>query len=71
DYVCTDEGKDDEATLSEEEELAKKDGPDPSDEIKLLQKESEIPLEELLARYPKVCRFSICFLQLHFTVVHL
>ncbi|EMS48095.1 Helicase domino [Triticum urartu] len=53
DYVCTDEGKDDEATLSEEEELAKKDGPDPSDEIKLLQKESEIPLEELLARYPK------------------
>uniref|UniRef100_A0A453TAN3 HSA domain-containing protein n=1 Tax=Aegilops tauschii subsp. strangulata TaxID=200361 RepID=A0A453TAN3_AEGTS len=33
DYVCTDEGKDDEATLSEEEELAKKDGPDPSDEV--------------------------------------
>ncbi|VAI93867.1 unnamed protein product [Triticum turgidum subsp. durum] len=53
DYVCTDEGKDDEATLSEEEDLAKKDGPDPLDEIKLLQKESEIPLEELLARYPK------------------
>ncbi|CAM0908654.1 unnamed protein product [Alopecurus aequalis] len=53
DYIATDEGKDDEATLAEEEELAKKDGPDPSDEIKLLQKESEIPLEELLARYQK------------------
>ncbi|KQK08524.1 protein PHOTOPERIOD-INDEPENDENT EARLY FLOWERING 1 isoform X1 [Brachypodium distachyon] len=51
DYVATDEGKDDEATLSEEEELAKEDSPDPPDEIKLLQKESEIPLEELLARY--------------------
>ncbi|KAM0829553.1 hypothetical protein ACQ4PT_066800 [Festuca glaucescens] len=45
--------QDDEATLSEEEELAKKDDPDPLDEIKLLQKESEIPLEELLARYQK------------------
>ncbi|KAG8059822.1 hypothetical protein GUJ93_ZPchr0002g26685 [Zizania palustris] len=53
DYVATDEGKDDEATLSEEEELAKKEDPDPLDEIKLLQKESEIPLEELLARYQK------------------
>ncbi|XP_014752353.1 protein PHOTOPERIOD-INDEPENDENT EARLY FLOWERING 1 isoform X3 [Brachypodium distachyon] len=51
DYVAADEGKDDEATLSEEEELAKGDSPDPLDEIKLLQKESEIPLEELLARY--------------------
>ncbi|KAL5213101.1 hypothetical protein ABZP36_023948 [Zizania latifolia] len=53
DYVVTDEGKDDEATLSEEEELAKKEDPDPLDEIKLLQKESEIPLEELLVRYQK------------------
>uniref|UniRef100_A0A0D9VJP4 DNA helicase n=1 Tax=Leersia perrieri TaxID=77586 RepID=A0A0D9VJP4_9ORYZ len=53
DYVANDEGKDDEATLSEEEELAKKEDPDPLDEIKLLQKESEIPLEELLARYQK------------------
>ncbi|KAM0930186.1 hypothetical protein ACQ4PT_000972 [Festuca glaucescens] len=53
DYIGTDEGKDDEATLSEEEELAKKDDPDPLNEIKLLQKESEIPLEELLAMYQK------------------
>uniref|UniRef100_A0A0D9YWP1 DNA helicase n=1 Tax=Oryza glumipatula TaxID=40148 RepID=A0A0D9YWP1_9ORYZ len=53
DYVANDEGKDDEATLSEEEELAKKEDCDPLDEVKLLQKESEIPLEELLARYQK------------------
>ncbi|KAG8071924.1 hypothetical protein GUJ93_ZPchr0006g41460 [Zizania palustris] len=53
DYVVTDEGKDDEATLSEEEELAKKEHPDPLDEIKLLHKESEIPLKELLVRYQK------------------
>uniref|UniRef100_A0A0E0CQ01 Protein PHOTOPERIOD-INDEPENDENT EARLY FLOWERING 1 n=1 Tax=Oryza meridionalis TaxID=40149 RepID=A0A0E0CQ01_9ORYZ len=53
DYVANDEGKDDEATLSEEEELAKKEDRDPLDEVKLLQKESEIPLEELLARYQK------------------
>ncbi|XP_062222377.1 protein PHOTOPERIOD-INDEPENDENT EARLY FLOWERING 1-like isoform X2 [Phragmites australis] len=53
DYVAADEGKDDEATLSEEEELAKKEDPDHLEEIKLLQKESEIPLEELLARYQK------------------
>nr|CAB3450731.1 unnamed protein product [Digitaria exilis] len=53
DYVAADEGKDDEATLSEEEELAKKEVPDHLEEIKLLQKESEIPLEELLAMYQK------------------
>uniref|UniRef100_J3LG01 DNA helicase n=1 Tax=Oryza brachyantha TaxID=4533 RepID=J3LG01_ORYBR len=53
DYVANDDGKDDEATLSEEEELAKQEDPDPLEEIKLLQKESEIPLEELLARYQK------------------
>ncbi|TVT99739.1 hypothetical protein EJB05_54878 [Eragrostis curvula] len=53
DYVASDEGKDDETTLSEEEELAKKEDPDHLDEVKLLQKESEIPLEELLARYQK------------------
>nr|XP_011460706.1 PREDICTED: protein PHOTOPERIOD-INDEPENDENT EARLY FLOWERING 1 isoform X2 [Fragaria vesca subsp. vesca] len=47
------EEKDDETTLLEEEELAKADTNDPSDEIALLQKESEIPLEELLARYKK------------------
>ncbi|CAI0375698.1 unnamed protein product, partial [Linum tenue] len=45
--------QDDETTLLEEEELAKADGNDPVDEISLLQKESEIPLEELLARYKK------------------
>ncbi|KAL6633748.1 hypothetical protein ACP70R_026419 [Stipagrostis hirtigluma subsp. patula] len=53
DYVAADEGKDDEATLAEEEELAKKEDPDHLEEIKLLQKESEIPLEELLAMYQK------------------
>ncbi|CAN6246522.1 unnamed protein product [Urochloa humidicola] len=53
DYVAAGEGKDDEATLSEEEELAKKEVPDHLEEIKLLQKESEIPLEELLAMYQK------------------
>ncbi|AQK54391.1 Protein PHOTOPERIOD-INDEPENDENT EARLY FLOWERING 1 [Zea mays] len=51
DYIATEEVKDDEATLSEEEELAKKEDPDYLEEVKLLQKESEIPLEELLARY--------------------
>ncbi|CAD6249893.1 unnamed protein product [Miscanthus lutarioriparius] len=53
DYIAAEEVKDDEATLSEEEELAKKEDPDHLEEIKLLQKESEIPLEELLARYRK------------------
>ncbi|XP_041028492.1 protein PHOTOPERIOD-INDEPENDENT EARLY FLOWERING 1-like isoform X2 [Juglans microcarpa x Juglans regia] len=47
------EEKDDEATLSQEEELAKADSSNPMDEIALLQKESEIPVEELLARYKK------------------
>lgn len=47
------EEKDDEATLSEEEELAKEDSIHPMDEIALLQKESEIPVEELLSRYKK------------------
>ncbi|XP_024025351.1 protein PHOTOPERIOD-INDEPENDENT EARLY FLOWERING 1 isoform X3 [Morus notabilis] len=47
------EEKDDETTLLEEEEFAKADSNDPIDEIALLQKESEIPIEELLARYKK------------------
>ncbi|XP_065878291.1 protein PHOTOPERIOD-INDEPENDENT EARLY FLOWERING 1 isoform X2 [Euphorbia lathyris] len=47
------EEKDDETTLAEEEELAKADPNIPVDEISLLQKESEIPIEELLARYKK------------------
>nr|XP_024935444.2 protein PHOTOPERIOD-INDEPENDENT EARLY FLOWERING 1 isoform X3 [Ziziphus jujuba var. spinosa] len=47
------EEKDDETTLLEEEELAKVESKDPMDEIALLQKESEIPIEELLARYKK------------------
>ncbi|CAN8259575.1 unnamed protein product [Cochlearia groenlandica] len=49
--VATGEEKDDETTLSDEEELAKADNKDPEEEIALLQKESEIPIEELLARY--------------------
>ncbi|WP_285164399.1 hypothetical protein, partial [Mycobacterium tuberculosis] len=44
---------DDEATLSEEEELAKKEKCDTTNEINLLQQESEMPIEELLARYKK------------------
>ncbi|KAM3320528.1 protein PHOTOPERIOD-INDEPENDENT EARLY FLOWERING 1 isoform X1 [Capsicum chacoense] len=42
---------DDEKTLLEEEELAKAEAYDAADEIALLQKESELPLDELLARY--------------------
>ncbi|XP_058091904.1 protein PHOTOPERIOD-INDEPENDENT EARLY FLOWERING 1-like isoform X2 [Magnolia sinica] len=54
DYVLgTGEEKDDETTLSEEEELSKEEANDPMDEIKLLQQESEMPVEELLARYKK------------------
>ncbi|KAG5398759.1 hypothetical protein IGI04_020573 [Brassica rapa subsp. trilocularis] len=52
DFVAaTGEEKDDETTLSVEEELAKADSVDPEDEIALLQKESEMSIEELLARY--------------------
>ncbi|XP_073107085.1 protein PHOTOPERIOD-INDEPENDENT EARLY FLOWERING 1 isoform X5 [Elaeis guineensis] len=51
--VIAEEEKDDETTLSEEEELAKKEATDPLDEIKLLQQESEMPIEELLSRYKK------------------
>ncbi|CAN6689036.1 unnamed protein product [Malus baccata var. baccata] len=47
------EEQDDETTLSEEEELEKADTNDRMDEIALLQKESEVPLQELLARYKK------------------
>ncbi|KAK9748335.1 hypothetical protein RND81_02G050600 [Saponaria officinalis] len=49
--IATVEDKDDETTLEEEEELAKAESANPADEISLLQKESEVPLEELLARY--------------------
>ncbi|KAJ9559094.1 hypothetical protein OSB04_013708 [Centaurea solstitialis] len=45
------EEKDDETTLLEEEELAKAEDDDTVDELALLQKESEIPIEDLLARY--------------------
>ncbi|CAA3015086.1 PHOTOPERIOD-INDEPENDENT EARLY FLOWERING 1 isoform X1 [Olea europaea subsp. europaea] len=44
---------DDETTLLEEEELAKAESDDTVDEIALLQRESEIPMHELLARYKK------------------
>ncbi|XP_058088358.1 protein PHOTOPERIOD-INDEPENDENT EARLY FLOWERING 1-like isoform X2 [Magnolia sinica] len=54
DYVVADgEEKDDETTLLEEEELAKEEPNDPLDEIKLLQQENEMTIEELLARYKK------------------
>ncbi|KAL6343211.1 hypothetical protein AAG906_021009 [Vitis piasezkii] len=51
--LATGEEKDDETTLLEEEELAKEESNDLIDEIALLQKETEIPSEELLARYKK------------------
>ncbi|CAH8359897.1 unnamed protein product [Eruca vesicaria subsp. sativa] len=53
DFVAAtgEEKDDDETTLLVEEELAKADNEDPVDEIALLQKESEMPIEELLARY--------------------
>lgn len=53
------EEKDDETTLSEEEELARADTSDPMDEIALLQKESEVPLEELLARIQTVMKLQM------------
>lgn len=46
---------DDETTLVEEEELANAEPINTADEIALLQKESEVPIEELLARYKKGC----------------
>ncbi|KAF3788946.1 PHOTOPERIOD-INDEPENDENT EARLY FLOWERING 1 protein [Nymphaea thermarum] len=54
DYVIpAGEERDDEATLDEEEELAKSEMNDPINEIRLLEQESEIPIEELLAHYKK------------------
>lgn len=52
------EENDDETTLSEEEELAKAESNEPMDEVVLLQKESEIPLQELLARYKQECNID-------------
>ncbi|CAI9097423.1 OLC1v1033851C2 [Oldenlandia corymbosa var. corymbosa] len=55
-YLANGEEKyemDDETTILEEEELAKAETNDSQMEISLLQKESEIPIEELLARYKK------------------
>ncbi|KAL3637272.1 Pharynx and intestine in excess protein 1 [Castilleja foliolosa] len=46
---------DDETTLLEEEELANAESNNTKDEIDLLQKESEVPIEELLERYKKYC----------------
>ncbi|KAI3826232.1 hypothetical protein L1987_00277 [Smallanthus sonchifolius] len=52
DFILTNgDDKDDETTMLEEEELAKAESDDSVDEIALLQKESEIPIEVLLARY--------------------
>lgn len=42
---------DEEQTLEEEEALAAKDGHDPGEELNDLQRESEMPLEELLKLY--------------------
>ncbi|XP_073067062.1 protein PHOTOPERIOD-INDEPENDENT EARLY FLOWERING 1-like isoform X1 [Primulina eburnea] len=46
---------DDETTLLEEEELADAESDHTVDEVALLQKESEVPVEELIARYKKGC----------------
>ncbi|RZC25456.1 Protein PHOTOPERIOD-INDEPENDENT EARLY FLOWERING 1 isoform D [Glycine soja] len=53
DFLLGIEDKDDETTLSEEEQLERVDAIDPKDEIALLQKESVMPVEELLARYKR------------------
>lgn len=53
DFLLGTEDKDDETTLSEEEKLERVDAIDPKDEIALLQKESDMPVEELLARYKR------------------
>ncbi|RDY05668.1 Protein PHOTOPERIOD-INDEPENDENT EARLY FLOWERING 1, partial [Mucuna pruriens] len=54
DFLLGTEDKDDETTLSEEEKLDRVYAIDPKDEIALLQKESDMPVEELLARYKRV-----------------
>ncbi|KAL2998511.1 hypothetical protein AAZX31_09G103500 [Glycine max] len=53
DFLLVTEDKDDETTLSEEEKMERVDTIDPKDEIALLQKESDMPVEELLARYKR------------------
>ncbi|XP_061364443.1 protein PHOTOPERIOD-INDEPENDENT EARLY FLOWERING 1 isoform X2 [Gastrolobium bilobum] len=53
DFLLGAEDKDDETTLSEEEKLDRVDAIDSKDEIALLQKESDMPIEDLLARYKK------------------
>ncbi|XP_019414895.1 PREDICTED: protein PHOTOPERIOD-INDEPENDENT EARLY FLOWERING 1 isoform X1 [Lupinus angustifolius] len=53
DFLLGTEDKDDETTLSEEEKLERVDAIDPRDEIALLHKESDMSVEELLARYKK------------------
>ena len=53
-YFMSEDEEDDERTFAEEERLARKDGnvkQQEALEIDALQKESEIPIEELLARY--------------------
>uniref|UniRef100_A0A7N1A0R7 DNA helicase n=1 Tax=Kalanchoe fedtschenkoi TaxID=63787 RepID=A0A7N1A0R7_KALFE len=61
DFVLgTGEEKDDEATLSEEEEFAKAESISHLDEIAMLQEESELPIEELLARYGKGLKSNVC-----------
>ncbi|KAK2993722.1 hypothetical protein RJ640_003721 [Escallonia rubra] len=51
--LANSEDKDDETTLSEEDKEANAESHDAMDEIALLQQESEIPIEILLARYKK------------------
>lgn len=50
---------DDEQTLNEEEALAASELQDPRDEIATLQSESEMPIEELLAKYQRSLPFPL------------
>lgn len=52
--AVTGEEEDDEVTLLEEEELARAEGNDTTREIEFLKAESELPIEELLARYKQM-----------------
>ncbi|GAB2227484.1 hypothetical protein Drorol1_Dr00009306 [Drosera rotundifolia] len=51
--IAAGDDRDDEATLDEEEELEKVQCSNPVDEIGLLQRESEVPLDAILERYRK------------------
>lgn len=53
------EEEDDEITLLEEEELARAEGNDTTGEIEFLKADSELPMEQLLARYKQLSGHTI------------